>query len=180
MADASSTSIARPYAKAAFDYALVEKKLDAWSVLLNWAALIVKEKSMQVLLRDPRFDRMVAYECLLIACKPQMFLAGENFLKLIALHQRLLILPEIKCLFDRYKAEQANQITVQAVSAVPLSKVEGQTLALALERRLQQQVTLDYHVDDDLLGGLVVRIGDFVIDASVRGKLERLRTTLVN
>jgi F-type H+-transporting ATPase subunit delta len=180
MTELNWASIARPYARAAFYYAVEEKTLDTWFVLLDRAAAVVKAKPMQVLLKDPRFDKMVAYECLLIACKPRVFFAGENFLKLIALHQRLLILPEIACLFSRYKAEQANQITVQAISAVSLTKPEGLALELALERRLQRTVKLDYQLDSELLGGLVVRIGDLVIDGSVRGKLERLRTTLVN
>ena len=180
MAGTSWTSIARPYAKAAFDYAVEEKDLESWSALLNQATLIVKDKAMQVLLKDPRFDKMAAYDCLLAACKGWMFSSGEHFLKLIALHKRLLVLPEIEQLFKHYMAERANQITVQAVSAIPLTETEGLALTAVLEKRLQREVKLDYAVDDNLLGGLVVRVGDLVIDSSVRGKLERLRATLVN
>ncbi len=180
MAESSWISIARPYAKAAFDFAMEDKKLDVWSALLKRLALLVKEKNIQNLLKDRRLDSVVAYECLLESCQDLIFLAGENFLKLLALHQRLLVLPEIERLFTAYKAEQANQVAVQAISAVPLTKIEGQTLRLALERRLQREVKLDYSVDGYLLGGLVVRVGDLVIDGSVRGKLERLRATLVN
>ncbi len=180
MTEMSWASIARPYAKAAFDHAVETGSLDAWSALLSQAAAVVKKKPMQVLLMDPRFDKMLAYECLLVVCKLLIFSAGENFLKLIALRQRLLILPTIECLFKKRRTEQANQVTVQAISAVPLTKSEGQILALALTRRLQKQVTLDYCVDGKLLGGLMVKIGDVVIDDSVRGKLERLRHSLVN
>ncbi|MES2141864.1 MAG: F0F1 ATP synthase subunit delta [Pseudomonadota bacterium] len=180
MADMSWTSIARPYAKAAFNSAIENDKLDVWSALLSQTALVVKEKPMQALLKDLRLDKMVAYECLLTVCKSLVFPTGKNFLKLVALNQRLLVLPEIERLFASYKAEQTNQVTAQAISTVPLTKVEGQALAIALERRLQREVKLDYSVDDYLLGGLVVRIGDLVIDGSVRGKLERLRAMLVN
>ncbi|MDQ8039943.1 MAG: F0F1 ATP synthase subunit delta [Rickettsiella sp.] len=174
------TSIARPYAKAAFEIAIKGKQLDAWSVLLDQTALIVKEEPMQILLKDLRLDKMVAYECLLLACESMIFTAGKNFLKLIALHQRLLVLPEISRLFANYKAKQANQVTVKAISAVSLTKPEGQALTMALERRLQREIKLDYTVDDYFLGGLVIRVGDLVIDGSVRGKLERLRAKLVN
>jgi F-type H+-transporting ATPase subunit delta len=180
MANMSCISVARPYAKAAFDCAVEEKELKNWSALLNQAVLVVKNKTMQVLLKDPRFDKMAAYECLLTACERWMFPSGKNFLKLVALHQRLLVLPEIKQLFEDYKAERANQITVQAVSAVPLTETEGLALTTVLEKRLQREIKLDYAVDDSLLGGLVIRVGDLVIDSSVRGKLERLRATLVN
>lgn len=180
MADTSLISIARPYAKAAFDYAVKKKDLESWSALLNQATLVVKDKTMHVLLKDPRLDKMVAYECLLTACKPWIFRSGRNFLKLIALHQRLLVLPEIEQLFEQYKAERANQIIVQATSAIPLTEIEDLALRTVLKKRLQQEVKLDYVVDDSLLGGFVVRVGDLVIDSSVRGKLERLRATLVN
>jgi F-type H+-transporting ATPase subunit delta len=180
MANTSWVSIARPYAKAAFDFALEEKKLDVWSVLLKQAALLVKEWPMQNLLKDPRFDKMLAYECLSVACKPLLFYEGENFLKLLTFQQRLLVLPEIEKLFARYQAEQANQVTAQVVSAIALTKIEEQALEVALTKRLQREIKLNYFVDDSLLGGLVVRIGDLVIDSSVRGKLGRLRMTLVN
>ena len=180
MADTSWASIARPYAKAAFSSAIENDNLDVWSVLLGQTALLVKEKPMQALLKDRRLDKMVAYECLLAACKPLVFQEGKNFLKLLALYQRLLVLPEIERLFASYKAEKTNRVTAQAISAVSLTKIEEQTLANALERRLQREIKLDYSVDDYLLGGLVIRIGDLVIDSSVRGKLERLRATLVN
>ncbi len=177
---ANLISIARPYARAAFACALEEKNLDAWSTLLAQAAKIIKGKAMQVLLRNPRIDKMEAYECLLALCKSLMFPFGKNFLKLMALKQRLLVLPEIEYLFQQYKAERAKQVTAHAISAVPLTKVEQQTLVNALSQRLQRQVILEQHIDNYLLGGLVIRVGDLVIDSSVRGKLERLRATLVN
>lgn len=180
MADVSWLSIARPYAKAAFDSAVEEKKLDVWSALLKQAALLVKERPMQRLLKDPRFDKMLAYECLSVACKSLLFCEGENFLKFVAFQKRLLVLPEIENLFARYKAEQANQVTAQVISAIALTKTETQALEAALEKRLRREIKLNYFVDESLLGGLVVRIGDLVIDSSVRGKLGRLRTTLVN
>jgi F-type H+-transporting ATPase subunit delta len=149
-------------------------------MLLAQAAKIIQGKAMQVLLKNPRIDKMEAYECLLVLCKSVLFPFGENFLKLMAFKQRLLVLPEIEYLFAQYKAEQAKQVTAQAISAVPLTKVEQQTLVNALSQRLQRQVILEHQIDNYLLGGLVIRVGDLVIDSSVRGKLERLRATLVN
>jgi F-type H+-transporting ATPase subunit delta len=123
---------------------------------------------------------MVAYECLLEFCKAVTFLFGKNFLKLMALNQRLLVLPEVQDLFEQYKAAQAKEVTAYAISAVTLTKMEEQTLKKVLSDRLQSHIKLVHHTDKNLLGGLVVRIGDLVIDDSVRGKLERLRATLVN
>ena len=173
-------SIARPYAEAAFDCALNKNDLSAWSLLLKQAARVIKEKSMQTLLKNPCIDKIVAYECLLEFCKTVIFPFGKNFLKLMAVNQRLLVLPEVEDLFGRYKAELAKEVTAYAISAVPLTKMEEQTLEKVLSERLQSHIKLDHHTDKNLLGGLVVRVGDLVIDGSVRGKLERLRATLVN
>lgn len=180
MSKTFETSLARPYANAAFEFAMAENELDKWSNLLNQVTLIIKEKPMQTLLSDPRFDKMIPYECLLAACKSFLFLTGKNFLNLVAFHQRLLVFPEIKRLFDNYRAEQTSQITAQAISVVPLTREEGKILISTLEKQFKRRVTLDYHIDSSLLGGLIVRLGDLVIDSSVRGKLERLRTALVN
>jgi F-type H+-transporting ATPase subunit delta len=174
------TSIARPYARAAFACATDKNNVDAWSALLKQAVRIITEKSMQTLLKNPCIDKMVAYECLLEFCKAVIFPLAKNFLKLMAVNQRLLMLPEVEHLFERYKAAQAKEVTAYAVSAVPLTKMEEQSLVKVLSERFQSHIKLDHHTSKDLLGGLVVRVGDLVIDDSVRGKLERLRATLVN
>ena len=174
------TSIARPYARAAFACASDKNNMDAWSVLLKQTTKIINQKSMQNLLKNPCIDKRVAYECLLEFCKAVIFPFGKNFLKLMATNQRLLVLPEVKDLFERYKAELANQVTAYVISTVPLTKIEEQTLEKVLSERFQSHIKLDCHTDKNLLGGLVVRVGDLVIDDSVRGKLERLRATLVN
>lgn len=173
------TSIARPYARAAFASALDKKNVDAWSALLKQAAKIINEKSMQDLLKNPCVDKMVAYECLLEFCKAVIFPFGKNFLKLMAVNRRLLILPEVERLFERYKAEQAKEVTAYAISAVPLTKIEEQSLIKVLSERFQSHIKLDHHTNKDLIGGLVVRVGDLVIDGSIREKLKRLRAKLV-
>jgi F-type H+-transporting ATPase subunit delta len=177
---ANFTSIARPYARAAFASASDKNNVDAWAVLLEQAAKIINEKSMQNLLKNPCIDKMVAYECLLELCKTVIFPLAKNFLKLMAVNQRLLMLPEVEDLFERYKAARVKELTAYAISAVPLTKMEEQSLIKVLSERFQSHIKLDHHTSKDLLGGLVVRVGDLVIDDSVRGKLERLRATLVN
>jgi F-type H+-transporting ATPase subunit delta len=174
------TSIARPYARAAFACATDKNNMDAWAALLKQATKIINEKSMQNLLKNPCIDKKVAYECLLEFCKAVIFPFGKNFLKLMTDNQRLLVLPEVKNLFERYKTELAKQVTAYVVSVLPLTEMEGQTLEEVLSKRFQSHIKLDCHTDKNLLGGLVVRVGDLVIDDSVRGKLERLRATLVN
>ena len=174
------TSIARPYARAAFACASDKNNVDAWSTLLKQTVKIINEKSMQNLLKNPCIDKMVVYDCLLEFCKAVIFPFGKNFLKLMTVNQRLLMFPEVERLFEHYKAELAKEVKAYAISAVPLTKMEEEVLEKALSKRFQSHIKLDHHTNKDLLGGLVVRVGDLVIDDSVRGKLERLRATLVN
>lgn len=173
-------SIARPYAEAAFDCALDKNDLSAWSLLLKQAARVIKEKSMQKLLKNPCIDKKMAYECLLELCKPVIFPFGKNFLKLMAVNQRLLVLPTVEDLFKQYKAREAKEVSAYAFSTLPLTKLEEQTLEKKLSARLQRHIKLTHRIDKSLLGGLIVRVGDLVIDGSVRGKLERLHAILVN
>lgn len=177
---ADFTSIARPYARAAFACAIDKNNLDAWSALLKQAVRIINEKSMQNLLKNPCIDKMVAYECLLKFCKTVIFPSGKNFLKLMAVNQRLLVLPKVEGLIEGYKAELAKEVTAYIISAVVLTKMEEEALEKVLSERFQSHIKLVCRTDKSLLGGLVIRVGDLVIDDSVRGKLERLRATLVN
>ncbi|WP_010598827.1 ATP synthase F1 subunit delta [Rickettsiella massiliensis] len=101
-------------------------------------------------------------------------------MKVVALNRRLLALPAISELFVLYKRKQVNQVNAKVTSVVPLDKTEEQALKHALEGRLHQKVTLEYVLDPQLLGGLTIQIENFVIDNSLRGKLERLRATLMN
>ena len=182
MADLRDTTlaVARPYATAAFNNAIAHGAVSHWSALLQQTTRVVQQDSMQQLLHDPRFSKELMGECLLAACQPFLFEAGTNFLMLLTTNRRLLILPAIECLFASYYALHANQTSVQAISSIPLSTAEAKALALALEKRLKNTIKLSYTVDPSLLGGLMLKIGDLVIDASVRGTLERLRATLVN
>jgi F-type H+-transporting ATPase subunit delta len=173
-------SVARPYAKAVFAQAIEDNELKAWSILLDQVRLVIETKPMQALLGDPRIDSQIALACLLELCAPQLFEKGKNFLKVVALHRRLLALPAINDLFTHYKRKQANQVSAKVMSVVPLDKTEEQALKHALEARLHQKVMLEYALAPQLLGGLTIQIENFVIDNSLRGKLERLRATLMN
>lgn len=173
-------SVARPYAKAAFAQALEDNHLKAWIALLNQLSVVVEAKPVQTLLSDRRIPPEEALACLFELCAPQLFEKGKNFLKIVGLNRRLLALPAINQLFTVYKAKQAHQINAKVTSVVPLQKTEEHALKQSLETRLHQKVTLDYAIDPQLLGGLTIQIENFVIDNSLRGKLERLRATLMN
>lgn len=167
-------TIARPYAKAAFESAREHNAFERWSTVLAIASSVVQDERVAPLLSSPR----VAPEELtgLIAD-----LAGEsmndhtrNFLATLAGNRRLALLPEIAAKFEELRAEAENIADVQVISAVALDEAQRQRLATALKKRLQRDVRLHCEVDESLIGGAIVRAGDFVIDGSLKARLDRL------
>jgi F-type H+-transporting ATPase subunit delta len=171
---AEKVSIARPYAKAAFEFARERNALGAWSEALSTASAIIADKRVAKLLSSPRItpDQLVG----LIADIADTSLdeQGRNFLNTLAQNRRLDVLPEIAAIYEVLRAEVENTADVQVVSAVPLDDAQRQRLTTALQKRLKRDVRLHCEVDASLLGGAVVRSGDMVIDGSLKAGLEKL------
>ena len=175
-----TTTLARPYAKAAFAEALVHNRVAAWSQLLQIAAVSVQQPEVVELLRDPRCTTDQRLSFLFEVCGVYLDEQSRNFLQLLAQKNRLMLLPEITELFEKYRTERAQTSYVEITSAMPLSATEQKNLARALSKRLQGEVILDCKVDKSLVGGVMIRAGDLVIDGSIMGKLERLSASLID
>ena len=104
--------------------------------------------------------------------------AGQNFIKLLVENRRLNVLSEIAALYEAQRAEAENTAVAQVVSAYPLTDEQLRKITGVLQKRLGRTVSLVNTVDKDLLGGVVIRAGDSVIDGSARGQLERLANAL--
>jgi F-type H+-transporting ATPase subunit delta len=174
------TTLARPYARAAFSEAVQHKDIPAWSKLLQATAVIVRDPQVMMLLQNPRISPEDRLAWLLDICAAYLHPAGRNFLQLLAIKHRLDLLPEIAELFETYRIEQEKTVRVHVTSATPLNNVEQQQLMQALKMRLRREVTLECAVDSALLGGVVLKAGDWVLDDSIRSKLTRLSATLIN
>ncbi len=174
------TTLARPYAKAAFELAVDHNNVPAWSTLLETAAWVVRQPKMQQFLRDPRSTSEVHYDRLVELCDSTIHEEGRNLFKILARNGRLFVLPEIAELFATYRIEREKIVNVVAISALPLTAIEQQHLSQALKIKLQRNVTLHCETDNTLIGGVVVRAGDLVIDSSVRSQLARLKTELTS
>lgn len=172
------TTIARPYAQAAFEYALAKSDLLAWEKMLKTAASIAADKDMARLLDSPRVTQKELANIFSDILAPALDVEKKNFISLLAEYERLTALPEIAELFAAYRADYEKTVTVQVTSAVKLDESYQQKFINALTKRLQRKVALDCRVDESLLGGVMVRAGDMVIDGSVRGKLNRLLESL--
>jgi len=175
---ANMTTLARPYAVAAFETALDKDDLASWKGMLNNAAQVIQDNQVMPFLENPRVTAKQLIELLCDILNPVLDTEKKNFLSILAENKRLPLLPDISALFTVYCAEHEKYINVDVVSAVTLDAIYQQKLVQNLTKRLQRNVSLHCSVDPGLLGGILVRAGDTVIDGSVRGKLNRLLESL--
>ena len=175
---AERATVARPYAKAAFAYALDEGKLDAWSGWLATARATVLSDEYAAFERSPDVQTRQLAELVAGVCGSALDANARAFLDLLAENGRLDYLPEIANRFEALKADDANVADVEVTSAVQLDEAQRERLSVALRARLRRDVRLHCTVDPTLIGGAVVRSGDMLIDGSLRQRLERLGTEL--
>lgn len=170
---AEKATIARPYAKAAFASARQHNALESWSKALATASSVVQDERVARLLSSPKVtpDQLSG---LIGEIVGQLDEQTRNFLATLASNRRLALLPEIASMYEALRAEAENTADVQVVSAVALDEAQKQRLAQALKKRLKREVRLHCEVDASLIGGAIVRAGDFVIDGSLKARLDRL------
>ncbi|MGC8517223.1 MAG: F0F1 ATP synthase subunit delta [Steroidobacteraceae bacterium] len=166
------STIARPYAKAAFEAA--SGRLGEWSEGLHRAAAVVADARVAALLDSPHVTPGQLAELICSIAGPHLDETGCNFIRALADNRRLECLPEVAARFDELKAEAEGTMDVEVASAAPLTDAQQRALANALERRLRRTVRLRCVLDPTLIGGASVRAGDLVIDGSLRSKLERI------
>ena len=172
------TTVARPYAKAAFEYALEAKVLPAWADFLQFIAQAVNDAVLSALLDNPRVPKETRLAALLAVCEGRLPEGGKAYIEVLAENERMSALPEICALFLVEKAAHEKTVDVVITSALAMSDSEKKTLIDALVKKWNKQVFASYEVDTNLIGGVVVRGNDVVIDGSVRGKLNRLGESL--
>ncbi|MGB0495316.1 MAG: F0F1 ATP synthase subunit delta [Kangiellaceae bacterium] len=175
---AELTTLARPYAKAAFEYALEAKQLAEWSELLSFATQVVGDESMQQLLNSPHLTKDDQQDAMLKVCSDIQDSQAINFIKLLAQNGRLVALPEIEVLFNFLRSEFEKTVDAKITSATELDEKQIAQIKEKLGARLGRQVETSVEVNADLLGGLIIKAEDLVIDGSVRGQLAKLSDTL--
>jgi len=171
---AELSTLARPYARAAFEVALQDSALDSWASMLGVSAAVANEESISALLTDPSLSSERVAQSFIDILGDALEAKSQNFIRLLAENKRLVLLPEIAGLFEILKANQEKSIDVEITTAFEVSSEISDRLAAALKDRLQREIRLATSVDKSLIGGAVIRAGDTVIDSSVRGKLNKL------
>lgn len=172
------TTLARPYAEAVFRLASEHKALKPWSEMLRLAVAVMQDPQVAALAENPRVPRARFVEFFLDVCGKRLDKGGANFIRLLSENHRLPLLPEIAALYEALRAGAENRIEAEVISAYEVSETQLKAIAGALKRRLGRDIDLTTRIDTALVGGIVIRAGDLVIDGSVQGKLHALATHL--
>jgi F-type H+-transporting ATPase subunit delta len=179
----SVTTLARPYAKAAFALAQDEQTRDdqalaRWEQMLNLAAAITADAAMAEVLESPHVSDPAAVKLIVDTAGDALDERFRGFLGVLADYGRLPLLSEIARLFRRLRAKAERRLQVRVVSAVPLDPEQSARMREALARRFACQIQLDNEIDQSVLGGAVIYAGDEVIDGSLRDRLHKLSSSL--
>ncbi|WP_152087441.1 F0F1 ATP synthase subunit delta [Pseudoalteromonas sp. A25] len=171
------TTIARPYAKAAFELAVEKGNVEAWNDMLFFAGQVASDEQVSAVLSNMPNAKEQA-SVLITVCAEQLNEQGQNLIKLMAENERLAAIPKVADIFAEFKAEYDKEIDVDVISAAELAVEQQDKLVEALEKRFARKVKLNCSIDETVVSGLVIKAGDTVIDGSVRGKLDRLAVSL--
>lgn len=176
-------TIARPYAKAVFEYALAQKQLQSSALLLHYLSFAMQIPEVRSFVMHPNVATNMKVDLLASVAPDEKQTKNAfpltNFLNTLALHKRLDVLPEIYQLFEEMRAEYEKIQTVRVVSFSPLSAKQEEKLRQSLCNRLKREVQIEIELDPALIGGAVIYAGNLVINGSVREKLLKLNTDLV-
>lgn len=183
---ADNITVARPYAQAVFDLAHAAGELAAWSASLEVAGQLLSDDDLVSFLGAPQINDAERLEFLTGLFRDAKAAKldgsdqqGTNFLKLLLENKRIRVLPEISSHFEVLKAEIENSVDATVTAATALSKAQTDAIAAALKKRLGRDVRITTEIDENLIGGAVIRAGDVVIDGSLRARLEGLANALV-
>ncbi len=173
------TTLARPYAVAIFRLAQEKGQLDPWSEMLQFLAEVARDPTMKGLIADPRLEGAQLAELVIDVAGERLNDNGQNLVKtLVEEHGRLALLPAIAAGYEQERAAAEKRQSVEVVSAYAVNPQIKQVIAGAMQKRLGCEVQLETRIDRSLIGGVVIRAGDLVIDASLRGRLSQLESSL--
>ena len=172
-------TLARPYARAAFELASSSNALGDWAKKLAFAAQAAADPQVRALFGNPRVGPS-ELASLFLPDGESADSTFASFIKLLADNQRLQALPEIAALFEQRKREAEKVLQVRVRTAAPIDASETAKLKDALKRRFGRDIELEQTVDPAVLGGAIIDAGDVVIDGSVRGRLHQLEAALTH
>lgn len=171
---AELSTLARPYAKAAFSAAVDGGQLAEWSTALQTLSAITQTETVSDLIVSPSVGALDKAKAITEVAGNECNEGAANMLVVLAENSRFALLPEISDQFEALRAEHEKTADVVVTSAFTLSEAQQKTLTEKMKAKLDRDVSLTVNVDEALIGGVIIKAGDLVIDDSVRGKLSKL------
>lgn len=175
---AELSTIARPYAVAAYKLAKEQNALAKWSEMLGFAASVADNPQVKAFVQDPKVVSAQLQTTFLKICGDQLNEGGQNLIKLLVEYGRLSVLPEITAAFEALKAQDEGTLDAEIIAASKPSAAEIKDIVKRLETKFGKKIEANVSVDPEIIGGIKIIVGDTVIDASVKGQLQNLAYSL--
>ena len=176
---AENSTIARPYAQAAFDIANAQSDLAGWSDMIALAAMVASDSNMAEAIDSPHVKDEDVVTLFLDVCGDKLTAEGQNFIRVLAENKRLGILADIAVAYEQFRADAEGTLDAEVISAFELTDAQQQNIIASLKKRLGRDISLTTRVDDTLIGGAIIRAGDMVIDGTVTRHLDDLTHSLM-
>ncbi len=175
---AEYTTSARPYARAVYALATESSAVESWGDALALMASVVSDASMQDLIDEPQLGKDQKAELMLKILSDKLNPQQQNLVRLMAENGRLRALPEVAHQFEIYRAEAEGKVEAEVISAFDLTSEQEQAITDMLKSKLGRDVSITTRTDESLIGGVVIKAGDTIIDGSMKSQLESLAISL--
>jgi F-type H+-transporting ATPase subunit delta len=172
------TTAARPYANAVYDTAAESNSLDSWGDALTNLAAVVSDAQLSELLDSPDLGKAEKGELIIKVLGDNLTDKQQNLVKLMAENNRLKLMPDVLEQFEVARAKAENKIEAEVISAFELTAEQTSELVNTLKNKLGSEVTVTTSIDESLIGGVVIKAGDTIIDASMKSQLDSLALSL--
>ncbi|MBI4194488.1 MAG: F0F1 ATP synthase subunit delta [Betaproteobacteria bacterium] len=177
---AELTTIARPYAEAVFKLAREESHIGEWTEALALLDLVISDPGMLAGIRDPNVSAQQLESIVLSVVGVQLDGACRNFVQVLIQNGRLEIVPQIRTLYEELRRQHEGILEARIISALPIDDGQVARLVARLESKYRRKVSAKVEIDPQLIGGVKILVGDKVIDATVRGRLEAMAAALTH
>jgi F-type H+-transporting ATPase subunit delta len=177
---AELATIARPYAEAAFKLARETNALEPWSDMLAAIEAVVNAPELASRLGDPNVEDDALESALLGILGKRLDGPGRNLVQVLVRNHRLTVITPIRTLYEQLRRDYEGVLEARVISALPMDEHAVRPLIAALEKKYGRRINAQVEIDPQLIGGARIVIGDKVIDATVRGRLEAMRVALTH
>ena len=175
----NASVVARPYGLAAFKQAREEGNVEEWSDMLQLLVLIMQDPTMRGLIANPKVNDQKLAELIIDVGGDGLSQSGRNLVRVMAENERLAEVAGVAAVFEQERDRTESRSHVDVTSAFALTDKQQASIAESMSKRLDTEVSVSVTVDKSLIGGVVIRAGDTVIDASLRGRLSQLGQSLI-